>query len=148
MSAPPPDRFLFHLVQVPLWRAAQSAGASYFPPTFAADGGFTHLTAHAPLLLPVANQFYRAVPADVPWVVLVLDAAALQASAPGAVKYEPAAPVGAIAARDSDAGVLYPHLYGGIPSDGAGIVVAELPVVRAPGEGGEFLSIGGLDAYA
>jgi uncharacterized protein (DUF952 family) len=157
-SAPPPHAHLFHLVQRPLWSAAVDAaapadappppppGVCYYPPTYAQDG-FTHLTADPDLLLAVANQFYRSVPADVEWRLLVLDAAAL-AAAPGAgrVRYEAAAPVGAVAAREDDAGRLYPHLYGGIPASG-GVVVAELPMRRAPGEGGAFLAIDGIEAW-
>lgn len=148
----PPHPLLYHLVQLPLWRqASTSTPPLYFPPTYAEDG-FTHLTADASLLLGVANQFYRAVDAAIEWRVLVLDAAKLAASGAGEVKYEAAAPVGTIAAREGDAGLLYPHLYGGIPAggggDGGGVVLAELSVVRAPGEGGEFWSIAGLEQWA
>lgn len=163
--ASPHHAHLFHLVQVPLWRAAADANADadanttttttaqrhpgvYYPPTYDQDG-FTHLTADPSLLLGVANQFYREVPAEIEWRVLVLDSARLAAAlGAGPIRYEPAAPVGTIAARKGDAGLLYPHLYGGIPATKVeGVVLAELSVRREAGEGGAFVAIEGLEAW-
>ena len=140
ISGPAP---LFHLVPTDVWNAL-SSGDTYFPATYDSDG-FTHLTANPALLLEVANHFYTDIPGN--FVVLELDERLLAAENAGAVKYEPAAPVGDkdtkaegyAAAKDENV-PLFPHLYGGIPKGGSSVVGAPLVVERDAGTGA-FLSI-------
>jgi len=140
-SGPAP---LFHLVPTDAWNAL-SSGDTYFPATYDSDG-FTHLTANPALLLEVANHFYTDIPGD--FVVLELDTRLLAADNAGAVKYEPAAPVGDkntkaegyVAAAKDESAPLFPHLYGGIPKGGSSVVGAPLVVDRDAGTGA-FLSI-------
>jgi uncharacterized protein (DUF952 family) len=109
-----------------------------FLPSFSKDG-FTHATAHAPFLLPVANHFYTGI--KEPFLLLVIKPSLLT----GQVKMEPAAPVGeteALAVHGEKEGgreeevELFPHVYGGIPPKA---VVGVLEVRR--GEDGSFLGI-------
>ncbi|MEW5319474.1 MAG: hypothetical protein WDW38_010623 [Sanguina aurantia] len=121
---------LYHLVEEPVWRAAQKAGTLYKPPTYEQDG-FVHLTADPELLIGVGNHFYKGVKCV--FLLLCLDTAKLTAE----VRYEVPAAVG-----DTDAATLTdkcPHLYGCIDF---AAVLQELPVERA--EDGTFLGIPGL----
>ena len=114
-------------------------GSSLFP---LPKDGFTHLTADPAALLGVANQFYG--DSTDAWTCVALDGDRLVAE----VRLEPAAPVGekepGAAQREEGGGgapLLFPHLYGPIPTDAA---VREHAVVRE-GEGrGAFLAIEGL----
>jgi uncharacterized protein (DUF952 family) len=104
---------IFHLAAQHDWEQAEAAEQVYFPPTFEQDQ-MTHAAGDIATLIKVANQFYRNLPG--PWLIIAVRVAALEAQNI-AVKFEPAAPVGA---RDdhfegSDA-VLFPHIYGGIPT--------------------------------
>ncbi len=110
--------------------------------------GFTHLTADPACLLGVANQFYA--DSSSAWVCVALDPELLG----GEVRLETAAPVGdrppgpaqqqqAPEEGTEGGALLFPHLYGPIPTAAA---VREHAVVRA-GEGGTagaFLAIEGL----
>ena len=109
--------------------------------------GFTHATAHAPFLLPVANHFYTGI--KEPFLLLVIKPSLLT----GQVKMEPAAPVGeteALAVHGEKEGgkeggreeevELFPHVYGGIPIKA---VVGVLQVRR--GGDGRFLGIEGME---
>ncbi|KAK9815700.1 hypothetical protein WJX72_008279 [[Myrmecia] bisecta] len=131
---------LYHLVPHGTWETHKSSKTAYFPPTYEQDG-YIHLTKEPAFLLQVANHFYTDVPG--PWVVLCIDSSKLTSE----VKFEPASVVGNKAppadgygqAGQTEAAVLFPHLYGTIDF---GSVQSELPVVRD--DDGKFVSITGL----
>ena len=136
--------YLYHVARVDRWETAKSEGGTYLPPTFEADGGFTHMTADPSKLIDVLNHFYKGVPGE--WVCLRTTAAALgsNASTAGALRFEHTSPVGDTPAIDMG-DQLFPHLYAGIPAGaGAGVVLEEAAVSRAPD--GTFLSIPGVTA--
>eukprot|EP00808_Paulinella_micropora_P020341 g67923.t1 len=88
-------------------------------------------------LLGVLNHFYKDVPGE--WVCLKFTRKSLAIAGVDVVFEEPA-PVGDTPAIDSG-GQLFPHLMGGIPT-ATGVVLDELPILRAPGGG--FQSIPGV----
>ena len=129
---------LYHMCVKADWDAAKAKGEAYYPPTFEADGNYTHATAVAERLIQTANHFYQESVGD--WICLRMSREALRKG--GIVtKDEPAMPVG-----DKDVGESWndwvcPHVYGGIPIS---VVDAEFPMIRKPlasGKGSEFLSI-------
>jgi len=129
--------------------AASAQARSFLPPLDllsprlpSRQDGFTHLTADPAALLGVANQFYAE--SHDAWLCIALDGAALGAE----VKLEPAAPVGdrppGDAQRKGGGGpgappLLFPHLYGPIPTAAA---VREHRVERDGG--GVYVGIEGL----
>jgi len=127
--------FLFHVAQKSLWEQAKKARQIYFPPTYEADG-FTHMTADPTKLVAVLNHFYKDVVGD--WVCLKTNADTLR-GAGIKLTFEATAPVGDIEAIDMG-DQLFPHLYGGIPTDG--VVLEELAVERAAD--GTFTTINGI----
>lgn len=162
---------LYHLAPVPRWRAAAASAAEggeglYFPETYAQDG-FTHLTADPSFLIAVGNSFYRDSTED--WLLLELDAAKLggEVRYEPAAPVGDTQPSEELKAKQGGSGgggeeekekeeekqeeatkepppataVLFPHLYGGIPTRG-GAVIREKKVTR--GEDGSFLSIEGM----
>jgi len=130
---------IYHLVQNSVWDEAKESKKVYFPPTYAADG-FTHATADPKFLIGVANHFYKDVVGG--WSCLRMNRKSLS-NAGIDLKWEDPSPVGTTPALNGDqsGGQRFPHIYGGIPSDG-NVVLQEYPVVRA--EDGTFLSIEGL----
>lgn len=130
---------IYHLVQKPLWEECKAKDATYFPPTYEADG-FTHATADPKFLLGVANHFYKDVKAD--WLCLGMTRSSL-AAANITVKFENPSPVGTTPAlnEEQSGGERFPHIYGGIPSSG-GVVFEERVVKRT--EDGSYVSIDGL----
>jgi hypothetical protein len=66
--------------------------------THTPQDGFTHATAEAPLLLPVANHFYTHI--DTPFLCLVISPSLLPSSS--IVKWEAAAPVGETKALEKE----------------------------------------------
>lgn len=127
--------YLYHCAQRGLWEAAKASNEVYYPPTFKADGNFTHATADGSRLVEVLNHFYKAVPGD--WVCLKMTRDSL-ASAGIDVTFEATAPVGDTPAIDMG-DQLFPHLQGGVPPAS---VLAEFPVRR--GSGGAFVDIPGV----
>ena len=123
---------LYHLARASEWHAA--AGSLYTPPTFAADGGFVHLTADPAKLVAVGNAFYKH-PPDTAWLLIVLP----DAVGGDALKWEAAAPVGDTAPPDGFKGETFPHLYAPIDTTQA---VRVLPVQRSPD--GTFLGVDGV----
>ena len=132
--------YLFHLVEKHLWdqleRAPGGNEAVYYPPTYKQDG-FTHATANLAVLLTVANHFYTAIPGD--WLCLKMTVASIEATGPKVV-FEARAPVGNTSANfDDTSDELFPHIYGGIRSDG---VLDVFPVKRDTK--GNFIAVIGL----
>lgn len=126
---------LYHMCQRDLWEAAKRDGAAYFPPTFEADGGFTHATAVPSRLLDTANHFYQDVPGE--WLCLRLRRSALRRLGI-ATRDERALPVGEKAVSEAWDGWVCPHIVGGLPPQAVDL---ELPMLR---EGGRFTGISGL----
>eukprot|EP00808_Paulinella_micropora_P020214 g34499.t1 len=128
--------FLYHCAQKAVWEKCKADNKTYYPPTYKQDG-FTHATADGSKLLGVLNHFYKDVPGE--WVCLKFTRKSLAIAGVDVVFEEPA-PVGDTPAIDSG-GQLFPHLMGGIPT-ATGVVLDELPILRAPGGG--FQSIPGV----
>ena len=53
-----PEEVLFHMDQHELYESVAASGEAYFPPTFEADGMFTHATAVTTHLITTANHLY------------------------------------------------------------------------------------------
>ena len=92
-----------------------SPDAPYLPPEYDRDG-FIHCTWGSPLMLHIANRFYRETPGA--YQVLLVDEDRITAP----VKWEPAG------------SVLFPHIYGPLNRDAVIDIVA---LMRAPD--GEFI---------
>mmetsp|Transcript_28666 Transcript_28666/g.70668 ORF Transcript_28666/g.70668 Transcript_28666/m.70668 type:complete len:270 (+) Transcript_28666:52-861(+) len=139
---------IYHMVQTHLWEAARaSAGKTYYPPTYAVDG-FTHATADPKYLLTVGNHFYKdtkapdGTGAPSKWKLLKMTRATLEAKQID-LKFEWPSPVGSTGAMDENqsGGERFPHIFGGIPTEG-GVVVAEYEVTRDAD--GTFTGVVGL----
>ncbi len=136
------DDVLYHMCQRSLWEEAVGTGSAYFPPTFDADGGFTHATAVPKRLIDTANHFYTATKGD--WICLQLSRSALE-KVGIKTKDEEALPVGSTAVSDewTEKKWVCPHVYGGLPTiDSLNIVTKIYDMVR--NDDGKFLSISGL----
>lgn len=136
------DDVLYHMCQKTLWEEAVGAGIAYFPPTFDADGGFTHATAVPKRLIDTANHFYTATKGD--WICLQLSRSALEKIGIK-TKDEEALPVGSAAVSNewTDSKWVCPHVYGGLPTiDSLNIVTKVYDMVRS--DDGKFLSISDL----
>jgi uncharacterized protein (DUF952 family) len=133
---------LYHMCQKALWEEAFQSGEAYFPPTFEADGGFTHATAIPARLLATANHFYTHTSGD--WMCLQLSQSSLKKC--GIVtRFEEPMAVGTTASNPAwDKEWKCPHVYGGIPTGttAAVVVTAIRPMIRD--KTGAFLSIEGL----
>ncbi|KAG7359814.1 mannose-6-phosphate isomerase [Nitzschia inconspicua] len=130
---------LFHMCQKASWEAAVASGEAYFPPTFEADGGFTHATAVAERLIETANHFYTSSQGD--WICLELSKEALKKV--GIItRFEEAKPVGGTATGTQWSSWVCPHVFGGIPTQLSGIVTNIYPMKRD--SEGTFLSIEGV----
>ena len=131
---------IYHIVQSKVWEHCKATGATYYPPTYDQDG-FTHATADPTKLLMVANYLCQDMQVD--WLCLKITRTALS-DAGITLKFEDPSPAGSKNALPWDkwdiGGERYPHIYGGIPSQG---VVAQEYTLRR-GAGGEYLSIEGL----
>lgn len=112
---------IIHLTTQTAWHTAQQAGA-YRTDSLEKEG-FIHCSTQEQIL-PVANSFYRGIPA---LVLLWLDPALLQAE----IRWEP--PVHPGASENSErapspaAANLFPHIYGPINLDAVVEVVDFLP---------------------
>jgi uncharacterized protein (DUF952 family) len=136
-----PD-LLYHMCQKALWEEAVQSGTAYFPPTFEADGGFTHATAVPKRLIDTANHFYTETKGD--WICLQLSRSALEKIGIK-TKDEEALPVGEknVSNEWTEKKWVCPHVYGGIPTiDGLNVLTHIYEMVRS--EDGTFMSITGL----
>lgn len=129
------EDIIYHMCQVSLWNESLEKGIAYYPPTFEADGYFTHATKQPSLLLSTANHFYTQTKGD--WICLKMSVQALKDC--GIItKFEAAMAVGSTAAKEG--ATLFPHVYGGIPYS---VVRQIYPMTRDP-DSGAFLVIQGL----
>mmetsp|Transcript_15759 Transcript_15759/g.20562 ORF Transcript_15759/g.20562 Transcript_15759/m.20562 type:complete len:278 (-) Transcript_15759:405-1238(-) len=132
-----PKDIIFHMCEKSRWNEAILNRKAYFPPTYENDGGFTHATSKAYMLLDIANHYY--LDSKEEWICISLSQSALEGV--GIVtKTEEAKPVGDTEVIDADA--QFPHIFGGIPAHIPGIVAKEYPIKRDTD--GKFLSIEGL----
>lgn len=133
---------LYHMCQKTLWEEAIQSGTAYFPPTFEADGGFTHATAVPKRLIDTANHFYTKTKGD--WICLQLSRSALEKIGIK-TKDEEALPVGEkhVSNEWTEKKWICPHVYGGIPTiERLNVLMHIYDMVRS--EDGIFLSITGL----
>ena len=133
---------LYHMCQKSLWEKAVGSGDAYFPPTFEADGGFTHATAVPKRLIATANHFYTSTVGD--WICLQLSRSALEKIGIK-TKDEEALPVGDKNVSDewTEKKWVCPHIYGGLPTmECLKVLTKVYDMVRS--EDGKFLSIQGL----
>lgn len=133
---------LYHMCQKSLWERAVESGDAYFPPTFEADGGFTHATAVPKRLIVTANHFYTGTEGD--WICLQLSRSALEKIGIR-TKDEEALPVGDTNVSDewNEKKWVCPHIYGGLPTMNCLNVLTKV-YDMARSEDGKFLSIKGL----
>jgi len=118
-AAPPPPKsvepvpeVLFHMTTKALWTACLESGDAYYPPTFEADGYFTHATGVPSRLIGTANHFYQDVEGE--WVCLEFTRTALHKKGIW-VRDEEALPVGDTAVGETWGNWVCPHVVGGIP---------------------------------
>jgi len=130
---------LYHMCEVALWEKAIADGEAYYPPTFVADDYLTHATAVPLRLMTTANQFYTATVGE--WICIELSNAAMK-KAGIVTKFEEAKPVGDQPVPEDFNEWRCPHIFGGIPSQAAGVVIKTYPMKRD--EAGNFLVIEGL----
>jgi len=126
---------LYHMCEKSRWEEAVAANEAYYPPTYEADGYYTHATAVPARLIVTANHFYTGVAGD--WICLRLSRSALRRSGIF-VRDEQALPVGDQAVGDDWGDWVCPHIIGGIPPS---VVDEVFPIVRADKE---FVRIEGL----
>jgi uncharacterized protein (DUF952 family)/mannose-6-phosphate isomerase-like protein (cupin superfamily) len=138
----PDNDVLYHMCQKSLWESAVAAGKAYFPPTFEADGGFTHATAVPKRLISTANHFYTGTEGD--WICLQLSRSALE-NVGITTKDEEALPVGSTAVSDewTESKWVCPHIYGGI-STMASLKILTKVYAMTRTDDGKFLGIEGL----
>eukprot|EP00227_Mantoniella_beaufortii_P001759 CAMPEP_0197616712 /NCGR_PEP_ID=MMETSP1326-20131121/60667_1 /TAXON_ID=1155430 /ORGANISM="Genus nov. species nov., Strain RCC2288" /LENGTH=290 /DNA_ID=CAMNT_0043185599 /DNA_START=61 /DNA_END=933 /DNA_ORIENTATION=- len=134
-AAAPPAEVLYHMCEKALWDKAVAVGDAYYPPTYEADGFYTHATAVPSRLITTANHFYTASVGD--WVCLRLSRSALRRGGIY-VRDEEALPVGDQKVGDDWGSWICPHIIGGIPLSA---VNATFPMVR---DGPKFLHIAGI----
>merc|ERR1719238_194331 len=136
-NPPPHDKHtdIYHMVQTHNWQAAKdSVEKMYYPPTYKTDG-FTHATADPKFLLTVGNHFYKDTkdPAGTgkpsEWKLLKMTRESLAAKNID-LKFEWPSPVGdkEEMSADQSGGERFPHIYGGIPTDG--VVIQEFDITR------------------
>lgn len=134
---------LYHMCERSAWDDAVASGKAYFPPTFAADGDFTHATAVPERLLDTANHFYTSSKED--WICLRLSASVLRDTCGIVTKFEGPRPVGAkdVSEDWKESQWACPHIFGGIPVAVNGVVTGTFPMERDT-TNGRFLAIVGL----
>ena len=130
---------VFHMCEKKLWDEAVASKTAYFPPTFLKDGKFTHATAVPERLISTANHFYTSSKGD--WICIELDRNELLKLGILTI-FEEAKPVGATNSHKDWESWVCPHIFGGIPTQGKGVVTNVLPMSR--NNDGRFLSIEGL----
>uniref|UniRef100_A0A7S2JBZ5 Uncharacterized protein n=1 Tax=Haptolina brevifila TaxID=156173 RepID=A0A7S2JBZ5_9EUKA len=130
-----PPETLFHMCEATKWEAAKASGFAYYPPTYEADGYYTHATGVPSRLVETANHFYQDVSGD--WVCLEMTRTALR-QAGIFVRDEEALPVGDKQVGDTWSEWICPHIIGGIPPS---VVHKEWKMTR---DGKRFLGIEGV----
>lgn len=130
---------LYHMCEKTVWNKAVESGKAYFPPTFEADGSFTHATAVPMRLIETANHFYT--DSSDEWICLQLSNAALK-SLGIVTRFEQAKPVGDTSVGSTWNDWACPHIYGGIPGHVDGVVTKVYAMKR--NKEGTFVSIEGL----
>lgn len=131
---------LYHMCPKGSWDNAVEKGDAYFPPSFEADGNFVHATALPAKLMEVGNHFYKSDTNQ--WICLELSKSALKRKCGIVTVFEEAMPVGDTDTNESWESMLFPHIYGGIPTSVDGVVTKIFPVER--GDDGSFIEITGL----
>jgi len=130
---------IYHMCKTTDWEAAVASRKAYFPPTFEADGFFTHATAVAERLIETANHFYTSSKGE--WMCLQLSRSALK-DAGIITKFEEPAAVGKTESN-AESSLICPHIYGGIPTiESLGVLTKTYQMLR--NDDGEFLAITGL----
>lgn len=130
---------IYHMCSKASWDTAVNNNEAYFPPTFGADG-FIHATAVPSKLMDVGNHFYRSTTAA--WVCLELSRSVLEKKCGILTKFEEAMPVGETKTNENWEAMLFPHIYGGIPTCVEGVVSSIFAIKR--GDDGSFLEIEGM----
>jgi len=133
---------LYHMCMKLRWKDAVDKDIAYFPPTFEADGGFTHATADPKRLIETANNFYTETKGD--WICLQLSRSAFEKIGIK-TKDEEALPVGEkhVSPEWNAKKWVCPHIYGGIPTiKGVNVLTKIFNMTR--NEDGSFISITGL----
>lgn len=134
---------IYHMCQKSLHDKSISSQTAYFPPTFIQDGRFTHASANPATLLTTANHFYSATsPANEEWICLEIDREVLEKKLGIVTLFECAKAVGDIDTDEDWRGLVFPHIFGGIPVHLEGVVTNIYNMVRS--DDGSFLSIDGL----
>lgn len=132
-------RTIYHMCQTSAYENAKSDNTAYYPPTFVADGRFTHATAVPANLITTANHFYTTTKGD--WICLELDRTVLEKL--GIITlFECAKPVGDVGTDEDWKDDVFPHVFGGIPVQVEGVVTNVYDMKRD--DKGTFLSIDGL----
>ena len=131
---------LYHMCHKSTWEQCVEDGCAYFPPTFEADGNFVHATAVPLKLVDIGNHYYKEDKEE--WVCLELSKSALKSKCGILTKFEAAMPVGETDTNEKWEDLLFPHIYGGIPSCVNDIVTKIFPIER--GDDGSFIDIIGL----
>ena len=131
------SELLYHMTTAALWKEAVDADSAYYPPTFEADGLYTHATAVPSRLIGTANHFYQDTEGD--WICLEFTRSSLKKCGI-IVKDEQPLPVGDQAVSDEwvQSNWICPHVYGGIPPS---IVEKTYAMIR---NGKAFTGIQGL----
>ncbi len=131
---------IYHMCKKSLYDESVLKQIAYFPPTFIQDGRFTHASTVPATLLDTANHFYSTTsPAEEQWICLEIDREILEKKLGIVTVFECAKAVGDIHADDDWRGLVFPHIFGGIP---AGVVTNTYSMVRD--DDGVFLTIDGL----
>jgi hypothetical protein len=128
------DDLLYHMTTRASWEEACAKDEAYYPPTFAADGNYTHATAVPARLLTTANHFYQ--DSEGEWICLEFTRSAMKKIGIFVRDEEPL-PVG-----DKDISADWsawqcPHVYGGIPP----CVVQAIHVMERDEAGRGFVSV-------
>ena len=136
-------QIIYHMCKKSLYDKSISNQTAYFPPTFIQDGRFTHASTVPATLLNTANHFYSTTsPAAEQWMCLEIDREVLEKKLGIVTVFECAKAVGDIHADEDWRGLVFPHIFGGIPAHVEGVVTNTYNMVRS--EDGVFLTIDGL----
>ena len=134
---------IYHMCKKSLYDKSILNQTAYFPPTFFQDGRFTHASTVPATLLDTANHFYSTTsPSAEQWICLEIDRKVLEKKLGIVTVFECAKAVGDIHADDDRRGLVFPHIFGGIPAHVEGVVTNTYSMVRS--DNGVFLTIDGL----
>ena len=112
-----PKEVLFHMAQIELYKIVAASGEAYLPPTFEADGIFTHTRAVPTRLITTANHFYTGTKVD--WICLQLSGSALHKQCI-VTKFKEPKPVGQTDVRETWNWVC-PFFWGGFTTGVPGL---------------------------